>query len=373
MKILVTGAGGFIGKNLISVLHNMDNCEVLEFHAKDGHECLRTYCAACDFVFHLAGVNRPEDEAEFETGNVEFTRILTSFLAEGSRCPVIFSSSLQAELDNPYGRSKRGAEKILREYEEKTGTRAALYRLPNVFGKWCRPDYNSVIATFCHHTANGLPVHVRDENRMLRLVYIDDVVAEFVRALKGTGTKQGDFYIVPEVYERRLGDIANQIQAFSLCAETLEIPNQADAFAKKLYSTYLSYLPEEKLQYALAAHSDARGLFAEFLRTEDRGQLSINVTRPGHVKGNHWHHTKHEIFLAVSGEGVIRLRKIGERSVIEIPVRGDRLEPVIIPPGCAHMLENSGDVDLVTVMWANEPFDSRRPDTFYLDVREKET
>lgn len=373
MKILITGAGGFIGKNLAAALRDMDGYEVLEFHAKDGFECLKPYCSACDFVFHLAGVNRPESEAEFESGNVEFTRILTGFLAEGSRCPVVFSSSIQAELGNPYGQSKRRAEEILREYERQTGAPIYLYRLPNVFGKWCRPNYNSGIATFCYNTANGLPIHVNNERQMLRLVYIDDVVMEFIRALGGFGTNQDVFYSVPEVYEKCLGDIANQIQAFSLCTKTLEVPNQSDAFTKKLYSTYLSYLPEEKLKYTLAAHSDARGTFAEFLRSEDRGQVSINVTKPGFAKGNHWHHTKHEVFLAVSGEGVVRLRKIGESSVIEIPMAGSRLEPIIIPPGYTHMLENTGDVDLVTVMWANEPYDLRRPDTYYLDVLEEAT
>lgn len=370
MKILITGAGGFIGKNLTAALKNLEGCEILEFHIKDGFERLRSYCAGCDFVFHLAGVNRPENEIDFENGNAEFTRVLTGFLAEGSRCPVVFSSSIQAELENPYGRSKRRAEEILLKYEEQTGAAVYFYRLPNVFGKWCRPNYNSVISTFCYNTAHDLPIHITDQNHVLRLVYIDDVVAEFIRALHGTGTKQGDFYRIPEVYERRLGDVAGKIQAFSHTAETLEIPNQSDAFTKKLHSTYLSYLPEEKLKYALIAHSDERGAFAEFLRTKDRGQFSINVTKPGYVKGNHWHHTKHEIFLSVSGQGMIRLRKIGESGVIEIPVTGGSLEPVIIPPGYTHSLENTGDADLITVMWASEPYDPQRPDTYYLAVEE---
>lgn len=370
MKVLVTGAGGFIGKNLIAALQNLKGYEILEFHIEDELECLRSFCAACDFVFHLAGVNRPESEAEFEDGNVAFTQTLISFLTEGSRCPVVFTSSIQAELDNPYGRSKRKAEEMLREYEKQVGAPVYLYRLPNVFGKWCKPNYNSVIATFCHNIAHDLPIYVADETNRLQLVYIDDVVAEFIQTLNGSGAKQGNFCSVPEVYVRCLGDIVDKIRAFSHSAETLEVPNQADAFTKKLHSTYLSYLPAEKLQYTLAAHSDARGAFAEFLRTKDRGQLSINVTKPGYVKGNHWHHTKHEIFLSVSGEGMIRLRKIGESGVIEIPITGGRLEPVIIPPGYTHSLENTGEVDLVTVMWASEPYDPRRPDTYYLAVQE---
>lgn len=370
MKILVTGAGGFIGKNLVAALQNRNGDEILEFHAKDGFERLQSCCDRCDFVFHLAGVNRPENEIDFENGNAAFTQRLADFLAKGSRSPVVFSSSIQAELDNPYGRSKRRAEEILREYGKQTGAAVYLYRLPNVFGKWCRPNYNSVIVTFCYNIARGLPIQVTDRSRMLRLAYIDDIVAEFMRVLDGTGTKQEDFYNIPEVYERCLGDIADKIQDFSRNMETLEVPDQSDAFTKKLHSTYLSYLPEERLKYPLVRHSDERGAFAEFLRTKDRGQLSINVTKPGYVKGNHWHQTKHEIFLSVSGKGTIHLRRIGESSIIEIPVTGGSLEPVIIPPGYTHSLENTGDVDLVTVIWASEPYDPMRPDTFYLNVLE---
>ena len=368
MKILVTGAGGFIGKNLVSVLQSMEGHEILEFRSDDSMERLRTYCAVCEFVFHLAGVNRPERETDFETGNAGFTQTLADYLSEGSHCPVVFASSIQAELENPYGRSKRRAEGILREYGARTGASVYIYRLPNVFGKWCRPNYNSVIATFCHHIANGLPIHVNNASQMLRLAYVDDVTAEFVRALSGTAAKQDRFYTIPEVYERRLGDIADTIQAFSHNTETLGLPALSDGFTKKLYSTYLSYLPETGLKYSLTMHSDARGAFAEFLRSEEKGQISINVTKPGYGKGNHWHHTKHEIFLVVSGEGAIRLRKIDESHVIEIPVAGSRLEPVIIPPGYTHMLENTGTTDLVTVMWASEPYDPQRPDTFYLEV-----
>ena len=370
MKILITGAGGFIGKNLIASLRNMSGHEILEFHVQNGLKCLRSYCAGCDFVFHLAGVNRPESELDFETVNAAFTKTLTGFLAEGSRCPVVFSSSVQAALDNPYGVSKYKAEMILQDYARQTGAPVYLYRLPNVFGKWSRPAYNSVIATFCHNTANNLPIHISDRSRLLNLVYIDDVVTEFIRALDKRAERQGGFYSVSEVYEKCLGEIADSIQTFSHEMEILGIPNQADSFTKKLHSTYLSYLPKEKLQYSLAAHSDVRGTFAEFLRTEDRGQFSINVTKPGFIKGNHWHHSKHEIFLSVSGEGIVRLRKTGERGIIEIPITGGRLEPVIIPPGYVHSLENTGDADLITVIWASEPYDAHRPDTFYSDVLE---
>ena len=373
MKILVTGAGGFIGKNLTAALRSMGRHEALAFRSEDRGEQLQTYCSECDFVFHLAGVNRPKSDEEFETGNTVFSRKLSDCRTEGSRCPVVFASSIQAELNNPYGRSKRAAEAILQAYGEKTGAPVYLYRLPNVFGKWCRPNYNSVIATFCHNTANGLPVRVDNADQMLRLVYIDDVVEEFVRTLNGEIAVRDSFCTVPEMYQEKLGNIADMIQGFSRCAEKLEVPNLSDAFTKKLYSTYLSYLPESRLKYSLTVHQDVRGAFAEFMRTEDSGQFSVNVTRPGCIKGNHWHHTKHEIFLAVSGEGIIRLRRAVGGPLIEIPVRGSNLEPVVIPPGYTHMLENSGDTDLITVMWASECYDPQRPDTFYLDVQEGAT
>jgi UDP-2-acetamido-2,6-beta-L-arabino-hexul-4-ose reductase len=368
MKILVTGAEGFIGKNLTAALRNIDGYEIFSFRSKDDEGLLRTYCLDCDFVFHLAGVNRPENEADFEKGNAGFTQTLVDCLLEGSRCPVVFSSSIQAELDNSYGRSKYRAEEILREYERQTNTPVYLYRLPNVFGKWCRPNYNSVIATFCYNTAHDLPIYISNADQLLHLVYIDDVVTEFIRVLNGTGINHGNFYQIPEVYEKRLGDIADIIQSFSHCTETLTIPDQSDTFTKKLHSTYLSYLPNEKIQYSLITHSDARGTFAEFLRTQDRGQFSINVTKPGFTKGNHWHHTKHEIFLSVSGKGIVRLRKIDESSIIELPITGDCLEPVIIPPGYTHSLENTGESDLITIMWASEPYNPQSPDTYHLAV-----
>jgi len=373
MKILVTGARGFIGKNLVCVLKSAGEHHIFEFTSGDSEETLKGYCADCDFVFHLAGVNRPQSVDEFETGNAGLTRKLVSCLAEGSRCPVVFSSSIQAENDTPYGRSKRKAEDVLRTYSEETGAPVYIYRLPNVFGKWCKPDYNSVIATFCCNITHDLPIHVSDEAKLLRLVYIDDVVKEFLRALDGNVTRQGEFCAISEVYVRKLGGVAQMLREFSQCTQNLSIPDQSDTFIKKLYSTYLSYLPASKFSYQLVPHSDARGSFAEFLRTNDRGQLSVNVTRPHAVKGNHWHHTKHEIFLTVSGTGVIRLRRIGESRISEIIVTGNKLEPVLIPPGYTHMLENLGETDLVTIMWANEPFDPERPDTFHLNVQEETT
>ena len=368
MNILVTGAHGFIGKNLIFQLKNLNGNNILQFTSSDGDEKLREYCAVCDFVFHLAGVNRPKEERDFDSGNAMLTQRLAEYLEAGSRCPVLFTSSIQATMNNPYGESKRKAEKILKAYSETTGAPVYIYRLHNVFGKWCRPNYNSVIATFCYNIANDIPIYITDEEKILQLVYIDDVISEFLQVLSGNESEPKDYYFVSEVYTERLGQIAQMLREFSQCTKDLVIPDQSDMFTKKLYSSYLSYLPPTKLQYLLATHSDARGAFAEFIRTGERGQISINITKPHAVKGNHWHHTKHEIFLTVYGSGVVRLRRVDENIVTEVFVNGDELKPVIIPPGYTHMLENLGETDLVTVMWANELFDPEKPDTFYLNV-----
>lgn len=368
-KILVTGAAGFIGKNLIAQLKNAGYTAIYTYDKDTDPALLDMYTADCTFVFHLAGVNRPDDPAEFATGNCGFTAaLLDSLRRQGNTAPVLLTSSIQAERDNPYGNSKRAAEELLSAYSRETGAPVLLYRLPNVFGKWCRPQYNSVIATFCYNIARDLPIQINDPAVELHLVYIDDVVAEFLRALEGQPTRDGDFCIVPVSHRAALGQIAALLRSFRASRDNRETPDMGDPLSKKLYSTYLSYLPEEAFAYPLKMNVDARGSFTEFLRSPDRGQVSINVSHPGITKGNHWHHTKNEKFLVVSGRGVIRFRKPDSTEIIEYPVSGDKLEVVDIPVGYTHSIVNTGDTDMVTVMWANEPFDPEHPDTYFLEV-----
>ena len=366
MKILVTGAKGFIGKNLVLKLKNM-NHTVFEYDKDISENILKAYCDEADFVFHLAGVNRPENDYEFVEGNKNFTERLISYIT-AKKIPLMFSSSIQAELNNPYGKSKLAAEYAVREYSEKTGAPVYIYRFPNVFGKWCKPNYNSVIATFCHNIANDLPIQINNSEHILNLVYIDDVVDELCRCVDGLPNMDGEFYSVKTVYTKKLGEIAELINGFRNCTTNLSIPDQSDGFTKKLYSTYLSYLPQDNFKYSLKMNCDNRGSFTEFIRTADKGQVSINISKAGIVKGNHWHNTKHEIFLVVSGSGVIRFRNPDSEEIIEVYVSGEKLEPVIIPPGYTHNIENTGNTDMVTVMWANEVFDKDNPDTYYLEV-----
>lgn len=369
MNILVTGANGFIGKNLIAGLNNQGYTNIYRFTRQSDSNKLDNYCKEADFVFHLAGVNRPQDPSEFMDGNYGFTeKLLDTLKKHKNTCPVVISSSIQAELDNPYGISKRASEDLLFKFHKETGAKVLVYRLPNVFGKWSRPNYNSVIATFCHNIARGLPIQVNDPNVILNLVYIDDVIQEWIQALNGKENRVGDFCEVPIVYKKRLGDIADLIYSFKKSREELSIPDMSDSFIKKLYSTYLSFLPENQFSYQLKMNEDDRGSFTEFIRTLDRGQVSVNISKPGITKGNHWHHTKNEKFLVVSGKGVIRFRKLDSDEVIEYYVSGDKLEVVDIPVGYTHNIENLGDTDLITIMWANEPFDPERPDTYYSEV-----
>lgn len=368
-KILVTGAAGFIGKNLVAQLRGAGYTAVYTYDKTTDPALLDAYTADCTFVFHLAGVNRPEDPAEFTAGNCGFTAaLLDSLRRNGNLAPVLFASSIQAERDNPYGNSKRAAEEMLAAYARETDAPVLIYRLPNVFGKWCRPQYNSVVATFCYNIARDLPIQIHDPAVELQLVYIDDVAAEFLRALEGEPTRDGAFCRVPVSHRATLGQIAALLRSFRASRVNRETPNVGDPLSKKLYSTYLSYLPEEAFAYPLKMNVDARGSFTEFLRSPDRGQVSINVSHPGITKGNHWHHTKNEKFLVVSGHGVIRFRKPDGTEILEYPVSGDKLEVVDIPVGYTHSIVNTGDTDMVTVMWANEPFDPERPDTYYLEV-----
>lgn len=369
MKILVTGAKGFIGKNLISELKNRGYNHILEYDKGASPIVLDTYCKEADFVFHLAGVNRPKEQSEFMKGNYECITILLEALKKhGNKSPVMLASSIQAQLGNPYGESKKAGEDLLLNYSEETGAKALIYRFPNVFGKWCRPNYNSAVATFCHNVSRDLPIHVNDPSVIMQLVYIDDVVDELIRALEGNEYTLDLFCAVPVVHSIALGEIVDLIYSFKNSRHKRDIPDMSDGFIKKLYSTYLSYLPEDQFSYELKMNLDQRGSFTEFLVTPDRGQVSVNITKPGITKGNHWHHTKNEKFLVVSGRGVIRFRKINSNEIIEYFVSGEKLEVVDIPVGYTHNITNIGDSDLVTIMWVNEPFNPEQPDTHFMEV-----
>ena len=325
MKILVTGAKGFIGKNLIVELRNSGYKDIYEYDIDTDPLLLEKYCKEASFVFHLAGVNRPEEQDEFMKGNYGFTSILLDTLKRyKNNCPVMLSSSIQAELDNPYGRSKKAGEDLLFDYGQETGSKVLVYQFPNVFGKWCRPNYNSAVATFCHNVSHDLPITVNDPNVVMNLVYIDDVVEELVNALEGQENRNGDFCEVPVIHTITLGEITELLYSFKRSRSERSIPNMSDPFTKKLYSTYLSYLPEDQFSYELKMNVDDRGSFTEFIRTADRGQVSVNISKPGITKGNHWHHTKNEKFLVVSGDGVIRFREIDSSEVIEYFVSGTR-------------------------------------------------
>ena len=386
MNIFITGAKGFVGKNLTEVLKNikegkdkthpeLDIGELYIYDMDSGPAELDEYCAKADFVFNLAGVNRPKDACEFIASNFSFASTLLDTLKKHKNtCPVMLSSSIQASLDgryagSEYGRSKRAGEELFFNYSNGTDAKVLVYRFANVFGKWCRPNYNSAVATFCHNIAHGLPIMVNDRSVVMNLVYIDDVVHELINALTGQANKQADNYCyVPVVYTVSLGEIVDLIYSFKASREDRSIPDMSDDFTKKLYATYLSYLPTDQFSYPLKMNVDARGSFTEFLKTPDRGQVSVNISHPGIVKGNHWHNSKNEKFLVVSGKGIIRFRAIDGSEVLEYRVSGDKLEVVDIPTGYTHNIENLGDTDMVTIMWANEPFDPAKPDTYYLEV-----
>ena len=369
MKILITGAQGFIGKNLIAELNNRKYDDIFQYDKETEPALLDRYCKEADFVFHLAGVNRPIVQSEFMDGNFGFTSALLDTLKKHKNtCPVMISSSTQAELNNPYGESKKAGEDLLLNYSIETGAKSLIYRFPNVFGKWCKPNYNSAVATFCHNIAHNLPIQVNDPSVLMNLVYIDDVVEELLNALKGKENRNGDFCEVPVVHVITLGEIINLINSFKKSREDLSIADMSDVFTKKLYSTYISYLPNGQFRYDLKMNVDNRGSFIEFIKTPDRGQVSVNISKPGVTKGNHWHHTKNEKFLVVSGKGVIRFRKIYADEVLEYFVSGDKMEVVDIPTGYVHNITNIGECDLITLMWANEKYDPEKPDTYYLEV-----
>lgn len=385
MKILITGAKGFIGKNLIATLNNIrtgkdksfgltEDITIYEYDVDSNESLLDAYCSDCDFVFNLAGVNRPKEQSEFMEGNFGFASVLLEKLKNhGNTCPIMISSSIQAELDNPYGRSKKAGEDLIFAYGREVGAKVYVYRYPNVFGKWCRPNYNSAVATFCNNIANDLPIQVNDPSVVMNLVYIDDVVTELIAALKGEAhlDEQGYCY-VPTVHTITLGEIVDLIYSFKKSREDRSVPDMTeDGFSKKLYATYLSYLPTDQFSYPLKMNVDERGSFTEILRTADRGQFSVNISKPGITKGEHWHHTKNEKFVVVSGKGLIQFRKIDSDEIINYHVSGDKIEVVDIPTGYTHNIINEGDTDLVTFMWCNECFNPEKPDTYFLKVNEE--
>lgn len=369
MKVLVTGAAGFIGKNLIEQLKIIEGMEIYSYDLNTDPLLLDEYTKDCDFVFHLAGINRPKTEDEFMKGNCDFTKSLLDSLAKNNnKAGIAISSSIQAELDNPYGVSKRAGEEAVFEHGKKMGARVIIYRFPNVFGKWCRPNYNSAVATFCYNISRNLPIQVNDPEVLMHLVYIDDVCEELILALNGEEHVKDGFGYVPTVYDVKLGRIPELLYEFYNSRTTLQLADFREGFEKKLYSTYLSYLPEDGFCYPLNMHCDNRGSFTEFLKTKERGQVSVNISKPGIVKGNHWHNTKNEKFLVVHGKGLIRLRKVGTSEVIEYYVSGDKLEVVDIPCGYTHSIANIGDDDMATVMWVNEVFDPNHSDTYFEEV-----
>lgn len=371
-SVLITGSEGFVGKNLRLTLQQRADVRLLTFDIQNDPADLNSLLDQADFIFHLAGVNRPQNPDEFKTGNTDLTGQICRYLtASGRNVPVAITSSTQAALDNPYGVSKRGAEEVVFTYGQETGADVYVFRLPNVFGKWCRPNYNSGVATFCNNIACDLPVQVNDPSVVMSLVYIDDVVKTFITALDGVCEQQDGFNMVQPVHSVKLGAIVDLIKSFRESREKRSLPNMSDPFTKKLYSTYLSYLPTDKFSYPLKMNVDERGSFTEIIKTPDRGQVSVNISKPGITKGNHWHHTKNEKFIVVSGEGVIRFRKIESAEIIEYPVSGAKLEVVDIPTGYTHNISNLGSSDLVTVMWCNELFDPENPDTFSEVVESK--
>lgn len=369
MNILVTGSKGFVGKNLVATLQTLSDIEVLEFHRGTMDEEFEEFCKKANFVFHLAGVNRPQQAKEFMEGNYDLThKLLSNLKKHKNYCPVMISSSIQAELANPYGLSKKAGEELVEKYSKETGAKSFIYRFPNLFGKWSKPYYNTVIATFCHKIARNEDITVNDPDTELHLAYIDDVVKELIDLMFNYNEKTVDNCVVPVSYHKTLKEIVYLLQTFKNSRDNKTIPNMNDSFTKKLYSTYLSFLPTDNFNYPLKMNVDNRGSFTEFIKTPDRGQVSVNISKPGITKGNHWHHTKNEKFLVVSGTGVIRFRHLDSKEIIEYYVSGDKLEVIDIPVGYTHNIENLGQNDMVTIMWVNEIFDPDEPDTYFLEV-----
>lgn len=371
-NILVTGANGFIGKNLVANLKQNENYNVITIDIENSKEELKNAVIKADFIYHLAGINRPKDDSEFFEGNSGLTGEIVDILkANNKNTSITITSSIQADLDNAYGKSKKLAEEELLKYSAESRANVYIYRLPNVFGKWCRPNYNSAVATFCNNIAVGKEVWVNDRNIELTLVYIDDVVRCLIKNLENNETLSGYTKIDIE-HKATLGRIVDLLCEFKESRKTLKISNMSDEFTKKLYSTYLSYIPEDEFKYELKMNIDNRGSFTEFIKASEMGQVSVNISKAGITKGNHYHHTKNEKFMVVSGKGVIRFRKIDGEKVIEYKVSGEKLEVVDIPVGYTHNIINTGDTDMVTIMWCNESFNPEVPDTIFLEVENNE-
>lgn len=399
MKILVTGAKGFVGKNLVAQLRNIKDGKarcygnitisaIYEYDIDSTADELDTYCRECNFVFNLAGVNRPQNQEEFMQGNFGFASTLLDTLKKyNNNCPVMISSSIQATLagrfgTSEYGKSKKAGEELMFQYSQETGAKVLVYRFPNLFGKWCRPNYNSAVATFCNNIANDLPIQINDRSTELELLYIDDLVEEMIAALKGEEhhcefdgvdtilTANGKYCAAPITHKVTLGEIVDLLESFKNQPQTLVIPDiPYNSFAKKLYSTYLSYLPKEKVAFPLKMNVDDRGSFTELIKSINVGQVSINISKPGITKGQHWHNTKWEFFIVVAGHGLIQERKIDSDEIIEFEVSGDKIEAIHMLPGYTHNIINLSETEnLVTVMWANEAFDPNRPDTYFETV-----
>ena len=370
MKILITGSNGFVAKNLISNLRLNEDIEIYEYNRNSSLENLKEYTKDCDFVYHLAGVNRPKEVSEFMEGNYDFTKVLLSCLKENNnKCPIMISSSVQAELDNDYGKSKKAGEELIFAYGKENNVKTFVYRFPNLFGKWCKPNYNSVIATWCYNVANGLDITVNDENKELTLSYVDDVCNELINCLDNKETRAGDYCFVPVIYTKTLGEISSLIKSFKENDKGIMVPSTGDDFTKKMYATYISYVPLKDLVVDLTEHRDDRGVFCELVRTKEAGQVSVSTTNPYIVRGGHYHNTKMERFIVIKGKAKIEFEHVITHEKIEFIVSGDKLQYVTIPVGYQHSINNIGDDELVMILWANELFDEKKPDTFVMKRR----
>ncbi|HOZ54951.1 MAG TPA: NAD-dependent epimerase/dehydratase family protein [Clostridia bacterium] len=369
MKILVTGSNGFIGKNIIAQLNIKDGVEIVSFDKEDSFTKIEENIESIDFIIHLAGINRPKDKSEFYKGNTDLTKnLIDLILRRGLSIPIIISSSIQAVKDNDYGKSKKQAEDILIEYSKSNPT--YIYRLHNVFGKWCRPNYNSVVATFCNNIANGLEISVNDTNLNLELVYIDDIVEEFINIIE-TGNpnkKIGNYCYIEPKYEIKLGELANLIESFKKDTSSLYVPNTGDEFIKKMYATYISYVPIKDLIVDLEKHEDNRGMFTEVIKTNKCGQFSVSISKPGIIRGNHYHHTKMERFIVIKGSARIIFTHIINGESYEINVNDKEIKEVTIPVGYTHSIENTGNEEMILLIWGNELFNQQKPDTIFKEV-----